>query len=386
MILSLKKTVGLSIHRTPTIEYTCLFGKMQLNSPYLWSKGEGCKVLGDDMKITHQARSEAVNRALSDFGIEESYAKAAMRFKEHYYFDIGSSAASRVTQKIAEEALTYLGDRLSIEDCQTLKARASDVAEDVEKLLVELDGCEIRTAVSHVIPESEEKTAVYKNPVKRKEIKWRDVRLGFTRVLGSDLKIFAGSMDSYPAVVKQLHGAALLSGMTYQTQVIGVADGGIGLSEELKRQFPNMQFILDKSHLKDHFYQTAEALGIAKKEQAGWVNARVKIISNGEVDKVIRELKVQSRQTPNQRLARLIGYLERFMDALDYNRFKQKNYPIGSGEIESAHKSIPQKRLKIPGASWHPDSINPILALRIIRANHWWEDFWEKRNERLLAA
>ncbi len=46
------------------------------------------------------------------------------------------------------------------------------------------------------------------------------------------------------------------------------------------------------------------------------------------------------------------------------------------GEIESAHRYIPQKRLKISGATWHPDSINPMLALRIIRANDWWSEFW----------
>ena len=39
---------------------------------------------------------------------------------------------------------------------------------------------------------------------------------------------------------------------------------------------------------------------------------------------------------------------------------------------------IPQKRLKIPGATWHPLTINPMLALRIIRANDWWSEFWSK--------
>jgi len=193
-------------------------------------------------------------------------------------------------------------------------------------------------------------------------------------------------MDSYPKVVGQLHDAALLNGMTPETQVIGVADGGIGLSEELKRQFPNMQFILDKSHLKDHFYETAEELGIAKKERTKWVEPRIKTISSGEVGKIKKELEEQYQQTHHHRLERLIGYINRFCDALDYNDFKEKGYPIGSGEIESAHKSIPQKRLKIPGASWHPDSINPILALRIVRADNWWESFWDKRKGELLAA
>ena len=154
----------------------------------------------------------------------------------------------------------------------------------------------------------------------------------------------------------------------------------------MKRQFPNMQFILDKSHLKDHFYETAEELGIAKKERAKWVKPRIRTISNGKVGEIRKQLEEQYKQTPNHRLKRLIGYIERFSNALDYNNFKEKGYPIGSGEIESAHKSIPQKRLKIPGASWHPNSINPILALRIVRADNWWESFWNKRKEELLAA
>lgn len=38
-------------------------------------------------------------------------------------------------------------------------------------------------------------------------------------------------------------------------------------------------------------------------------------------------------------------------------------YPIGSGEIESAHKSIPQKRMKTPDASWDADSIDPMFCV-----------------------
>ena len=372
----------MKIHRNPTIEFNCIFGKLKLNSPYLWSKGSCCKLLVDEMRIFHQGRSELVNRALSDFGIEESFEKAAKRFSEHYHYDIGSSAVARTTMQTADQALAYLEDKLSTVDSEG----KGDGNSWITKMLVELDGCEIRTAVSQVLEDSTERTAVYNNPVKRKEIKWRDVRLGFVRPLDSASKVFVGRMDTYPRVVGDLHNAALLAGMTSETEVIGVADGGIGLSEELKRQFLNMQFILDKSHLKDHFYETAEALGISKKERAKWVEPRIQAISEGKIAEIKKELEEQYQQNPNPRLKRLIGYLKRFFEAVDYHDFKEKGYPIGSGEIESAHKSIPQKRLKIPGASWHPDSINPILALRIVRANNWWENFWNKRTQKLLAA
>lgn len=66
--------------------------------------------------------------------------------------------------------------------------------------------------------------------------------------------------------------------------------------------------------------------------------------------------------------------------AVHYERFLAQGFPIGSGEVESAHRYIPQKRLKIPGATWHPYTVNPMLALRIIRANGWWEDFWTKQS------
>jgi hypothetical protein len=100
----------------------------------------------------------------------------------------------------------------------------------------------------------------------------------------------------------------------------------------------------------------------------------------------LKELEDENKKNPNERVSRLIGYIKRFYDSLNYGELKSKGYPIGSGEIESAHKSVPQKRLKIPGASWMPESINPMLSLRILRTNGWWEDFWNQRTEEVMAA
>lgn len=330
----------------------------------------------DEMKITHQGRSETVKRALSDFGIECSFAAAAKRFNEHYHFNIAPSAASRTTKQVANEAFDFIDDKLS----------NAEPEKEIEKILVELDGCEIRTAKLRVKENSEETTPVYNNPKKEKVIKWRDVRLGFVRPLESNEKIFVGKMDSYEEIVGDLYNAGKLIGMTGSTEIVGVADGGNGLSEELKRQFPNMQFILDKSHLKDHFYDTAEKLGISQKERPKWVKQKIRAISDGKVFEILKQLQELHDKEPNARLNRLIGYIKRFHNALNYSEFKEKCYPIGSGEIESAHKSIPQKRLKIPGATWNPTSIDPMLALRVLRADDWWEDFWNQRTQKLLAA
>lgn len=380
LIVEKEKVEGLTIHRNPEIMYNTIFGKVLIFSPYLWLSGVSSKPLSD-MNISHNGRSETVNRALADFGIEESFVRAAARFCEHYHFEIGSGAVARTTKNIALQAEEYVKEKL---------ADAVEVAqsehESAETMLAELDGCEIRTVEHKPAEDSTQRTLVYNNPIKEKIISWRDVRLGFVKNMDLESKIFVGMMDSYPKVVSQMHSAAILSGMNSETKVVGVADGAPGLSDELKRQFPTMQFILDKTHLKDHLYETAEELGIAKNKRAAWVVPHLKSISEGNVETTLRGFEEMNAENPNDRLRRLIGYVKRFIEALDYNNFKAKGYPIGSGEIESAHKSIPQKRLKIPGASWKPESINPMLALRILRADDWWEEFWNQRTEYLMAA
>ena len=336
------------------------------------------------MGITHHGRSEAVNRALSDFGSEESFGQAAKRFKEHYKYDLSSSTVSVVTKQVAEEAMNYVEEKLS-QASEADETIASN-GERIERMLVELDGCEIRTAIVEENEDSTETTPVYQHPKKRKKIQWRDVRMGLSRPLDSLTKTYVGKMAAYPEVVGPLFQASVLRGMSSETEVIGVADGGIGLKEALEARFPNLQFILDKTHLKDHLYDTAEELGISKQDRPGWVKPRLEAMSHGDVERVKQELEDEYERHPHNRLKRLIGYITRFYNALHYDEFKAKGFPIGSGEIESAHRSIPQKRLKLPGACWHPDSVNPMLALRILRADDWWEDFWEDRTQRKMAA
>jgi hypothetical protein len=63
---------------------------------------------------------------------------------------------------------------------------------------------------------------------------------------------------------------------------------------------------------------------------------------------------------------------------LDYQAALAQDLPIGSGEIESAHRYIIQQRLKLTGAWWTPDNVDSMLALRIIRANNKRDEYWNQ--------
>jgi hypothetical protein len=360
-------------NRNSAIVYHVIFGTMELNSPYLWMNGERSKPLIDDMGITHHGRTKTLDRALTDFGIEHSFEQASKRFEEHYGFKISPTTVDRVTKENALGCQSYVEERLRSDKngCEPAP-KPSGLS---EPMLIELDGCEIRTGTF-----APAEADLQDGPPNRKKVlAWRDVRVGLARPVSAESKLYVAQMEKYPEVMAQLFSVATMLGMSEKTEVVAVADGGQGLREGLENQFPNMQFILDKPHLKQHLYETAAALGYNEEQQRQWVHAKLDRISEGHAGEVLKELKVQNMSEPNDRLRQFIGYLSRFQDAVDYDRFKELGYPIGSGEVESAHRSIPQKRLKLPGACWHPDSINPILALRVIRANGWWDDYWANR-------
>ncbi len=240
---------------------------------------------------------------------------------------------------------------------------------------MELDGCQIRTGIS-VPSEKEELTPLRRIKRRSRPTEWREVRVGFARsVEQKEQRTFMARMAQYPEVVQQLHSAAIDQGMSTYTLVYALADGGNGLREALETQFTNFQFILDHAHLKQHLYQAVEAMELPETMRSLWFKCTLDLIEHGQVKKIISRLKRWSGKG-QQVVVNFSKYLERFRDALDYDKYRALGLPIGSGEIESAHRYIPQKRLKIPGATWHPDTINPMLALRVVRANDWWDDFW----------
>lgn len=355
---------------------TTLFGPVEVVSVYLHRPGQpGCRPVQKHWGWHGGSRTRAIERALTDFGAEESFGQASQRFREHYGFEVGRTTISKVVHQQAHRGLKYVEARL--------QAAAAELEQPVAErpgaaaLLVELDGCEIRTGTLEPAAASQERTAKRGLPRKHRKQAWRDVRVGLVRPLDERTPTYVAKMAPYPEVVRQLFSAACSRGLTERTQVTAVADGGNGLYEELAAQFSGLRFILDRPHAKQHLYETAEACGYRDAERHRWVASHMVRLDLGRVDDVLTELAAHKGRGKT-RVIRLHGYLTRFKSCVDYDDAKRAGLPIGSGEVESAHRTIPQKRMKLPGAWWHPDFVNPMLALRVLRANDWWSDFWQQ--------
>ena len=107
------------------------------------------------------------------------------------------------------------------------------------------------------------------------------------------------------------------------------------------------------------------------------------IVAQQECEKVLDELKMklaQLEEVPDDSgIIKCVRYVEKRIKYMNYGEAKKKQLPIGSGEIESSHRHIIQKRLKISGAWWKTENANAMLQLRVARANNYWEGYWDEK-------
>ncbi len=75
---------------------------------------------------------------------------------------------------------------------------------------------------------------------------------------------------------------------------------------------------------------------------------------------------------------KLVEYLKHNAYRMNYRRYRALGYQIGSGAMESLHRTGSQKRLKIPGARWLPETSQALFDLRMLYLCGRWDEFWHQ--------
>jgi hypothetical protein len=216
---------------------------------------------------------------------------------------------------------------------------------------------------------------------KRRTLQWKEARLSLVRRPDQTEPTFAVTLGDATATGNALKRLALAAGLNRRTQVHGVGDGAPWIAEQVEIQFGAQgRYLIDFYHLCD--YLAAAAPVCAPTQPGGWLNCQKERLKTGQLDAVMAVLApyieadtVASDQAPVRNCYR---YIANRPGQFDYAKAIAANLPIGSGEVESAHRYVIQKRLKLPGAWWKPANAQAMLNLRSMRANHRWGDYWNK--------
>ena len=146
--------------------------------------------------------------------------------------------------------------------------------------------------------------------------------------------------------------------------------------------------LLDFYHATEHLSWAAEAI-FGKQSQSAkqWYRkwkSKLKD-SDGGAQCLIRSMeyyqpKIRGK-TRRENLERELTFFRRNAERMDYKSFRDKGFPIGSGPVEAACKTIVKDRLCKSGQRWSLDGAQHILHLRAIVKSGRWESYWKEQEE-----
>lgn len=78
------------------------------------------------------------------------------------------------------------------------------------------------------------------------------------------------------------------------------------------------------------------------------------------------------------RLRQAMAYVERNLFRLDFGALRTRGFQIGSGAMESLHRTGSQLRLKRAGCHWTAEAAQAILNLRMLQLSGRWAEYWHQ--------
>jgi hypothetical protein len=307
-----------------------------------------------------------LQRVITDLGADVPFGQIPQKLLEHHGLTVPISSAQAITQSHAQRILANQPVDTDL-----------PIGAAVASLVTQIDGSML--PMVETTPEASEVEQLDRR--KTRKLSWKEARLGFSRAATAGSQpIFAATLGSVDQAGQQLLHTAIQAGLGANTFVHGVGDGAPWIASQMERHFGEPgRFLLDFYHLCD--YLAAASHICDPKAPDDWLNQQKKRLKLNHFDAVLKALQpfLEADSLPDQQAPVRVAY--RYLDnrphQLDYKGAIADGLPIGSGEIESAHRYIIQSRLKRPGSWWTLAKAEAMLALRVLRANQGWSAYWQ---------
>ncbi|MBQ9007777.1 MAG: hypothetical protein IJ088_00385 [Clostridia bacterium] len=319
-------------------------------------------------KITRQMMLQITRDAIS----ARSYQEVEERYKAEKDIEISSDQIRLVTD--------YVGDRVVKQDKERARNALNSLDKDrksrksgrdsVGVLYLMMDGAHILTVEEGW---KEVKTAMVFSSKQLYTWKNRNTGEECRKILQKD---FVSCMDS--ASVFKGHVAALFkrnNGHKFK-EVVVIGDGADWIQNIADEICPDSVRILDLAHLKGKVGTFGKQIFGDKPEGKEWIDNVCKMLEDGKWEEVLQLPEVVAHRDDKTTGGKvnLHLYINDRKSSLDYPKYKEKGYFVGSGAMESANKYVPQERLKLTGMRWKIISVRRILSLRAREKSKKWHE------------
>lgn len=270
-------------------------------------------------------------------GVTVSFEEAQSQIKQYIGVEVSANTINEETQRMGERQARREEEWITrSQDMDYLQKREQNPAKP-ERIYGSMDG-----AFALVDKEWQEV----------KTLCWYQAKPRY----GDDL-LHAQDIVYYSSLKKAEEFGELLwgTGVHHQAdqakELVFVCDGAAWIWKQVEKFFPNAIQIVDWYHASQYLHAVADALLLPEEEQKSWFLEMEKSLWDGEIETLITECQTLVGKI-GEPAKRLISYYSNNLERMRYAFFREKNYLIGSGTVESACKQVVSMRLKRPGASW----------------------------------
>ena len=152
-----------------------------------------------------------------------------------------------------------------------------------------------------------------------------------------------------------------------------INDGATWIRQWIEDAYPDAISILDFWHALEYLYLFANSFFVDKAKAKKWAEKQKERLLASKVKQVIRDIKKLAPD--NEQAKQVIAYYEVNTNRMDYKYYKTIGAGIiGSGAIESAHRTVIQKRMKLSGQRWSVEGAQNMLNLRVTYTNKRWDN------------
>jgi hypothetical protein len=189
-----------------------------------------------------------------------------------------------------------------------------------------------------------------------------------------------GQEDDFHSFGAALYRLACRCGYREAEEKLFSADGGEWCWTIHQQYFADAQGVLDWYHANEHVWDTGRHLESDQAAAAAWSRTAETLLyeqgGTGLVAWLLAERR-RYRKKKRQVIDSLIQYVQPKLDRTDYPAYRQRDWPIGSGMIESTARQLVGLRLKGPGMHWCAEGATAMTALRAQDLNGCWHTFWK---------
>lgn len=157
-------------------------------------------------------------------------------------------------------------------------------------------------------------------------------------------------------------------------RLVFVGDGAKWIWKWIGECYSEATQILDFYHAVEHLSKFAKVYFTKINIRKAWLaTARLDLLNDrvGRVIENVGKLLRKTKKSEEQRES-LLTYMRNNESRMMYGTFQEMGLSIGSGAIESAHRTVLQKRLKQSGQRWTLSGAQKIIDLRIMNMNQQW--------------